>query len=148
MKMDIEGGEYPWLLRMSLDDLRKIKQLVIEFHGITGDGWGCSYNDKVRCLAKLAETHYIVHAHGNNHSHVSDRIPDVIELTCISKSCWGAGDVPGFNTTPLPVAGLDFPNMRWRGDYDLNVYPFVVGSGSGAGGGAGGAGSLKQMAFL
>jgi hypothetical protein len=64
--------------------------------------------------------------------------------------------VPGFNTTPLPVAGLDFPNMRWRGDYDLNVYPFVVGSGGcgrggdvgGDAGGAGGAGSLKQMAFL
>ena len=153
LKMDIEGGEYPWLLRMSLDDLRKIKQLVIEFHGITGDGWGCSYDNKVRCLAKLAETHYIVHAHGNNHSHVSDRIPDVIELTCISKSCWGDGAVPGFNTTPLPVAGLDFPNMRWRGDYDLNVYPFVVGGrgrGGDVGGDAGGAGagSLKQMAFL
>ncbi len=134
IKMDIEGGEYPWLLRMSLDDLRKIKQLVIEFHGITGDGWGCSYNDKVKCLAKLAETHYIVHAHGNNHSHTLHRIPDVIELTCISKSCWGAGAgevAPGFNTTPMPVAGLDFPNSRWRPDYDLNVYPFVSSSEAG-----------------
>ena len=125
MKMDIEGGEYPWLLRMSLDDLRKIKQLVIEFHGITGDGWGCSYEDKVRCLAKLAETHYIVHAHGNNHSHTAHKIPDVIELTCILKSCWSEGEAPVLNTTPLPIAGLDFPNMRWRGDYDLNLYPFV-----------------------
>jgi hypothetical protein len=76
-------------------------------------------------LAKLAETHYIVHAHGNNHSHVSSRIPDVIELTCILKSCWG--EAPGFNTTPLPIAGLDFPNMRGRHDYDLNVFPFVSG---------------------
>lgn len=125
LKMDIEGGEYPWLMRMSVDDLRKIKQLVIEFHGITGHGWGCAYKDKIQCLAKLAETHYIVHAHGNNHSHVSVRIPDVIELTCILKSCWG--DAPGFNTTPLPIAGLDFPNMRGRHDYDLNVFPFVSG---------------------
>lgn len=130
IKMDIEGGEYPWLLRMSLDDLRKIKQIVIEFHGITGDGWGCSYNDKVKCLAKLAETHYIVHAHGNNHSHTLHHIPDVIELTCILKSCW-AGAAPGFNTTPLPMAGLDFPNSRWRPDYDLNVYPFVSSSEAG-----------------
>jgi len=132
LKMDIEGGEYPWLLRMSLDDLRKIKQLVIEFHGITGDGWGCSYNDKVRCLAKLAETHYIVHAHGNNHSHTLHKIPDVIELTCILKSCWADGEAPVLNTTPLPVAGLDFPNMRWRGDYDLNLYPFVDGGSGGS----------------
>ena len=127
LKMDIEGGEYPWLMKMSLDDLRKIKQVVIEFHGITGDGWGCSYNDKVRCLAKLAETHYIVHAHGNNHSHTLHHIPDVIELTCILKSCWAEGEAPGFNTTPLPIAGLDFPNMRWRADYDLTLYPFVGG---------------------
>ena len=131
MKMDIEGGEYPWLLRMSLDDLRKIKQLVIEFHGITGDGWECSYEDKVRCLAKLAETHYIVHAHGNNHSHTLHKIPDVIELTCILKSCWSEGEAPVLNTTPLPIAGLDFPNMRWRGDYDLNLYPFVEGGSDG-----------------
>ena len=135
LKMDIEGGEYPWLMRMSVDDLRKIKQLVIEFHGITGHGWGCAYNDKIKCLAKLAETHYIVHAHGNNHSHVSGSIPDVIELTYILKSCWGAGDAPGFNTTPLPIAGLDFPNMRGRYDYDLNVFPFVSGGGGGGGGG-------------
>ena len=145
MKMDIEGGEYPWLMRMSLDDLRKIKQLVIEFHGITDDGWGCSHQDKVRCLAKLAETHYIVHAHGNNHSHTVHRIPDVIELTCILKSCWGEGEAPAFNTMPLPIAGLDFPNMRWRGDYDLNVYPFVEGGGGGGGGAGAG---LKHMAFL
>jgi hypothetical protein len=132
LKMDIEGGEYPWLLRMSLDDLRKIKQIVIEFHGITGDGWGCSYNDKVRCLAKLAETHYIVHAHGNNHSHTLHNIPDVIELTCILKSCWADGEAPGLNTTPLPIAGLDFSNMLWRTDYDLNLYPFVEGGSGGS----------------
>ena len=27
------------------------------------------------------------------------------------------------------MAGLDFPNSRWRPDYDLNVYPFVSSSG-------------------
>jgi hypothetical protein len=41
--------------------------------------------------------------------------------------------------TPLPIAGLDFPNMMGRHDYDLNVFPFVSGVG---------ASSLKEMAFL
>lgn len=45
--------------------------------------------------------------------------------------------------TPLPIAGLDFPNMMGRHDYDLNVFPFVSGVGVGVG-----ASSLKEMAFL
>ena len=124
LKMDIEGGEYPWLMRMTADDLRKIKQLVIEFHGITGTGWGSSFDDKWACIKKLSETHYIVHAHGNNYSHVLSNIPDVIELTCIEKSYFSEG-VPVLNHSPLPIIGLDFANCGGRRDIDLNVYPFV-----------------------
>ena len=127
LKMDIEGGEYPWLMRMTADDLRKIKQLVIEFHGITGVGgtdWGCSFDMKWDCIKKLSETHYFVHAHGNNHSHVVLGIPDVIELTCIEKSYFSEG-APMLNRVPLPIPGLDFANSRGRGDIKLNAYPFV-----------------------
>ena len=127
LKMDIEGGEYPWLMRMTADDLRKIKQLVIEFHGITGVGgtdWGCSFNTKWDCIKKLSETHYFVHAHGNNHSHVVSGIPDVIELTCIEKSYFSEG-APMLNRVPLPIVGLDFANSSGRRDIDLNAYPFV-----------------------
>lgn len=124
LKMDIEGGEYPWLMRMTADDLRKIKQLVIEFHGITGTGWGSSFDDKWACIKKLSETHYIVHAHGNNYSHVLSNIPDVIELTCIEKSYFSEG-APALNHSPLPIIGLDFANCGGRRDIDLNVYPFV-----------------------
>ena len=67
LKMDIEGGEYPWLLSIDESRLNKFKQIVIEFHGITQNGWNCHYNDKVKCLEKLSKTHYIVHAHGNNY---------------------------------------------------------------------------------
>ena len=124
LKMDIEGGEYPWLMRMTADDLRKIKQLVIEFHGITGTGWGSSFDDKWACIKKLSETHYIVHAHGNNYSHVISNIPDVIELTCIEKSYFSEG-APMLNHSLLPIIGLDFANCGGRRDIDLNVYPFV-----------------------
>ena len=124
LKMDIEGGEYPWLMRMAADDLRKIKQMVIEFHGITGLGWGSSFDDKWACIKKLSETHYIVHAHGNNYSHTISHIPDVIELTCIEKSYF-ADCAPPLNQVPLPIIGLDFANCAARLDIDLNVFPFV-----------------------
>jgi len=124
LKMDIEGGEYPWLLRMTADDLRKIKQMVIEFHGITGVGWGSSFDDKWACIKKLSETHYIIHAHGNNYGHTISHIPDVIELTCVEKSYFG-DCVPPLNKVPLPIIGLDFANCVARRDIDLNVFPFV-----------------------
>ena len=120
LKMDIEGGEYKWLLST---DLLKYKQIVIEFHGITNNGWGCSYNDKVRCLEKLSRTHYIVHAHGNNYGPVVNNIPDVIELTYVNKNYFNSE--PELNTEYLPIANLDFPNNCNVCDIVLH-YPFKM----------------------
>ena len=50
LKMDIEGGEYPWILSMSEELLQNFKQIVIEFHCITDDEWNTSYIDKIKCL--------------------------------------------------------------------------------------------------
>lgn len=122
LKMDIEGGEYPWLLRIHESDLNKFKQIVIEFHGITNDGWNCNYNDKMKCLEKLSKTHYIVHAHGNNYGPVHNNIPDVIELTYVNKNCFDSP--PELNHEPLP-GPLDFPNKHAE-DVDLNFYPFRI----------------------
>jgi hypothetical protein len=122
LKMDIEGGEYSWLLQIDEDILNKFKQIVIEFHGITNDGWNFSYNDKIKCLEKLSKTHYIVHAHGNNYAPLNNNIPDVIELTYVNKQYFDL--VPELNTTPLPIVNLDFPNWG-SNDINLNFYPFV-----------------------
>lgn len=122
LKMDIEGGEYPWLLQIDETQLNRFKQIVIEFHGITNNGWGCDYNDKVKCLEKLSKTHYIVHAHGNNHGPVLNNIPDVIELTYVNKNYFNF--VPELNTQPLPIYNLDFSNTGGC-DIHLNFYPFV-----------------------
>jgi len=123
LKIDIEGGEYPWLLEIDETRLDKFKQIVIEFHGITNDGWGCNYNEKIKCLEKLAQTHYIVHAHGNNHGPVVNRIPDVIELTYVNKKYFASA--PKLNTRPLPIANLDFSNIGGPYDINLNFYPFT-----------------------
>jgi hypothetical protein len=123
LKMDVEGGEYPWLLQIDESQLNKFKQIVIEFHGITDNGWNCNYSDKVKCLEKLTNTHYIVHAHGNNFGPVVNNIPDVIEFTCVNKQCFDA--VPELNTTPLPIAHLDYPNHHQKSDINLNFQPFT-----------------------
>lgn len=123
LKMDIEGGEYPWLSQINEQDLSKFKQIVIEFHGITDDEWNCTYNDKVKCLEKLSRTHYIVHAHGNNFGKVANQIPDVIELTYVNKTYFSS--VPELNTQPLPIPNLDYPNYHVIPDIQLNFYPFV-----------------------
>jgi len=123
LKIDIEGGEYPWLLAIDESRLNKFKQIVIEFHGITNDTWGCSYNDKIKCLEKLAKTHYIIHAHGNNHVPAVNNIPDVIELTYVNKNQFKSE--PEINKQSLPIINLDFPNACHIIDFDLNLYPFV-----------------------
>jgi len=122
LKIDIEGGEYPWLLSISEAQLSKFKQIVIELHGITNDSWGCVNTDKIKCLEKLQNTHYIIHAHGNNHGPVFNNIPDTIELTYINKSYFNSP--PQLNKQPFPIPNIDFPNGNVP-DIPLNFYPFL-----------------------
>ena len=123
LKMDIEGWEYPWLLCMGEERLARISQIVMEFHGITDDGWGYVNEKKVKCLEKLARTHFIIHAHGNNHGPVVDRIPDVIELTFVNKNLFSS--IPELNSQSLPIPNLDFPCSIDNKDINMNFCPFV-----------------------
>jgi hypothetical protein len=118
LKMDIEGGEYPWLLSINEEQLNKFKQITIEFHGINDDTWGYSYDNKKKCFEKLANTHYLIHAHGNNWAGTTNNIPDVIELTYVNKNCFDS--IPNLNINSLPIANLDFPNNTFVPDIDLN----------------------------
>ena len=47
---------------------------------------GSSLSDKIKCLKKLNQTHYIMHVHGNNFSEIQNNIPDVLELTYVNKN--------------------------------------------------------------
>lgn len=125
LKMDIEGGEYEWLSGITLEQLSKFKQIVIEFHYMnTADkSWGLYQNHKKDCLQKLATTHYLIHAHGNNcGGPVINGVPNVIELTYIRKNT--VANVPQRNTTRFPIPGLDFPNDLNTPDINLSYPPF------------------------
>jgi hypothetical protein len=125
LKMDIEAGEYPWLESLNETDLKHYKQITLEFHGINDNSWNTSYETKVICLKKLANTHYLIHAHGNNWAgikHINNSIiPDVIELTYIRKDIL---NYPFFNTTALPIENIDFKNNVNNPEIILNHMPF------------------------
>jgi hypothetical protein len=117
LKMDIEGGEYPWILHLSKDRLERFKQIVIEFHGIMGGMYHCNWHHKMACLEKLASTHFIVHIHGNNYGDVVNGIPDVVEITYVRKTCFETDPVRDMSSYPVP--GLDYPNDYHHPDLDL-----------------------------
>jgi hypothetical protein len=123
LKMDIEGGEYPWLLSLSTERLKRCKQIVIELHGVCGNGWNTDYSMKLLCLEKLYRTHRIIHTHANNGGGRLWHFPDVIEVTCIAKE-YLKEPLP-INTQILPTPGLDYPNDLSRPDYCLQFPPFV-----------------------
>jgi len=140
LNIDIEGYEFSWLEKLSLEHLQSFKQITIEVHGVNNDHWhDCSHRmpltQKVKMINKLNNTHYLIHAHGNNHTgwmevlYEKDYdihnlwIPNVLELTFVSKDCFDFK--PNLNTTALPINGLDYPNRHDWLDLPLFTYPFV-----------------------
>jgi hypothetical protein len=123
LKIDIEGGEYYWLPAMTEKNLSSFKQIVIEFHGVNNDSWGVPHSVKVQCFKKLAKTHYLVHAHGNNARGMTNYIPNTLELTYVRKDYFTS--TPLLNTVSLPIAGLDYPNNLNRADHLMSMKPFT-----------------------
>lgn len=139
LKIDIEGYEIPWLQNIELNDLKKFKQITMELHGLHDPQWCMihkyhnpewdfiEYNEHnmTNCLKKLAETHYLVHAHANNWGRIvtvnNIPIPSVIELTYLRKD---EDAISGLNTLYLPDKLLDFPCKQNSEDINLNMWPF------------------------
>jgi hypothetical protein len=122
IKMDIEGWEFQWILQLTPDKLKKIKQIVIEVHGVNDDTWNFKQEDKIKCFNKFNEQFYLIHVHGNTHSEKINNIPSVLELTYLNKSEFNTE--PEKNKQVLPDKKLDFCNSNGE-DYDLNFEPFV-----------------------
>jgi len=64
LKMDIEGHEFAWLASLSTADLLKLKQIIIEIH-LSDDSLQLQQQQQP-VLSRLASTHALLHAHGNN----------------------------------------------------------------------------------
>lgn len=121
LKMDIEGSEYNWIDAMSVDELNKISQIVLEIH------WAF---DKYRnsMLEKLAKTHYVIHLHGNNYSGINTDIhheglekipiPEVLEITYVRKDLFQ--NVAKNVVKQFPTK-LDYPNNPYIPDHIFSI---------------------------
>lgn len=85
LKIDIEGHEWDSLDALESTTLDQFTQMVVEFHGMRLLTEESFLRRAHRLFAKLAATHRVVHAHGNNFGgwgHVAGiPVPDVLELS-------------------------------------------------------------------
>lgn len=119
LKMDIEGGEFPWINQISDKHLQKLKQIVIEIHYPNEENsW---------IFEKLTKFHTLVHIHGNNYAGecmlYNHKIPEVLECTYILDELI---EERYLNEKELPDLNLDMKNCLYKKELPLKYFPFVV----------------------
>ena len=118
VKMDIEGGEIPWIKSLSDMQINKFEQIVLEFH--------CPFsNNEIDVFNKINKNHYLIHFHGNNccgvRYHNGVYIPNVFECTYLHKKYFTT--IPELNTDTIPGI-LDMKNTP-NDEIYINHPPFV-----------------------
>lgn len=118
VKMDIEGGEIPWIKSLSSEHLNKFDQIVMEFHN--------PFSDKEKDIFKtINKTHILIHFHPNNccgtRVYKGITMPNVFECTYLHKKYFTG--VPKLNTEAIP-GKLDMKNTS-KAEISIDYPPFV-----------------------
>jgi len=119
IKMDIEGGEIPWINSLTDKQINKFEQIVMEFHS--------PFSDKeIDVFNKINKNHYLIHFHANNccgtRTHKNVITPNFFECTYVHKKYFP--NPPQLNTDLIP-GELDMRNLKERDEITLNHPPFV-----------------------
>jgi hypothetical protein len=118
VKMDIEGGEIPWIKSLNDQQMNKFEQIVIEFHAPFS-------NAEIDVFNKINTNHYLIHFHGNNccgtRNHNGVRIPNVFECTYLHKKYFT--NPPELNKELIP-SNIDMKNTR-NDEIYIDYPPFV-----------------------
>ena len=119
VKMDIEGSEWEALKAASNDSLSRVRQMVVEFHGLRQIKSENRFQDFHAALLKLNETHSVVHVHGQNATILQLRgnrlLPDTIEVTYYRNTETQFAS-PKINRSE----NLDATNLEGRPEVSLN----------------------------
>jgi hypothetical protein len=119
VKMDIEGGEIPWIKSLNDEQMNKFEQIVMEFHEPFS-------NAEVDVFDKLNKSHVLIHFHGNNccgvRFHNGVIIPNVFECTYLHKKYFQS--LPELNRDVIPGI-LDMKNVKSHEEIYINHQPFV-----------------------
>lgn len=118
IKMDIEGGEIPWIESLHDNQLNKFDQIVIEFH--------CPFSEKeIDVFDKINKNHILVHFHGNNccglRVHKGVNIANIFECTYLHKKYFD--NEPELSKDLIP-SSLDMPNTG-NPEIHIDYPPFV-----------------------
>ena len=106
IKCDVEGCEYDWLMNTTIEQLKNVHAITIEFHNSTQPVFK-------EVVTKLQEAYTIVWAHANYYGGTSNGTPNVIELTFLRTEGHKFGAL--IDKIPGP---LDKPN---GGNHDITV---------------------------
>lgn len=119
IKMDIEGGEIPWIKSLSDNQMNKFEQIVMEFHFPFSES-------EIEVFDKINKNHVLVHFHGNNaggvHHHNGVVIPNVFECTYLHKKYFSSP--PELNKDLIP-SKIDMQNVLYNPEIHINYPPFV-----------------------
>jgi hypothetical protein len=122
LKLDIEDGEYELLEHLNQEQVQRFKQIVIEIHNPY-------LSHKLNLVKKLFINHKLIHLHANNCCGTTNIIgiemPKIIELTLIRNDMIPSNKILIPNTSNLPTE-LDFPNLNFIPEIQLDYYPFVL----------------------
>ena len=133
MKMDIEGHEFSVLTTLSTDQMKKIKQFVIEIHTPNEMHLHPEFYEGLAhvnetfmlfILEKFKKTHTLIHVHPNNtcKTHMINNVvvPNVFECTYIRNDFVGQR-----LRSDQPIPGpLDMVNNIYNPEIHLSGYPW------------------------
>ena len=118
VKMDIEGGEIPWIKSLNNDQMNKFEQIVMEFHNPF-------YDNEIDVFDKINENHFLIHFHGNNccgvRNHNGVVIPNIFECTYLHKKYFT--NFPELSKDLIP-SNLDMKNTG-NDEIYIDYPPFV-----------------------
>jgi len=123
LKIDIEGHEWEVFSEMSRDHLSKFSQILVECHSFKKLNGLAKFRKMRQSLRNLAETHQVIHVHGNNNSPMvvvgGVPTPQTLELT------WLRRDICEFAPcTRIFPTELDQPNNPNFADHKLGRFSF------------------------
>jgi hypothetical protein len=119
VKMDIEGGEIPWINSLNENQMNKFVQIVMEFHNPFSE-------NELAVFKKINKTHLLVHFHANNCCGVRNikgtYIPNIFECTYINKKYLNLPYELNKNIIP---SDIDMKNVLSNDEIIINYKPFV-----------------------
>jgi len=126
LKTDIEGKEWNAFADARLQDLRRMRQIVVAFHGLAHDEFHDQYLQTVHRILKAGFV--VAHIHGNNHNPMAlfgdgkFKVPDNLEVTFVNNFALPTAANASCRSTQTKLPA-DAASNPWNLDLPLPVLP-------------------------